>query len=159
MNVRFALWTPLLLIACSGGGPDGGDNCIPGADPSLEIGLGVGGFSSIEDGEFPLVHGPQGGFHLEIGLLATQLDTSDLVVGHLEGLIEGERYAQSDPWLDFRCDETHGGLVSWGSLLIYEATPEFLDGKLTTVTATVTDVQGTEVSVTQAFTIRDEPVR
>jgi hypothetical protein len=157
MNVRFPLCALPSLVACSGGAPGGGDRCTPGGEPSLEIGLGVAGFTALEDGEFPLVHGPQGGYHLEIGLLATHLDTSDLVVGHLEGLIEGELYAQSDPWLDFRCDETHDGLVSWGSLLIYDATPEFLDGKLTTVTATVTDVAGTEVSVTSTFTIRDEP--
>jgi hypothetical protein len=155
MNVRLSV-VLLSLVACSGGGPGGGDDCTPGGEPSLEIGLGVAGYTSLDDGEFPLVHGPQGGFHLEIGLLAKHLDTSDLVVGHLEGVIEGERYAQSDPWLDFRCDETHGGLVSWGTLLIYDATPEFLDGKLTTVTASVTDVQGTEVSVVQSFTIRDE---
>ena len=148
-------WVGLTLLGgCSGGAPTS-EACEPGAEPTLTIGLGVGGFTPIEDGEFPLVHGPQGGFHLEIGLSATHLDTSDLVTGHLEGTIDGVLYASADPWLDFRCDEAQGSLISWGTRLIYDATPEFLDGQVTTVTAEVSDLQGTKVSATQTFTTRD----
>lgn len=147
---------PLLLIACSGGKDDGGP-CAPGPDPTLEIGIGVGGYTAVDNGEFPLVHGPQGGYHLEIGLRATHIDGSDLVTGHLDGLIDGERYATIDPWLDFRCEEAEGALVSWGTRLIYDATPEFLDGKLTDVSAEVTDLAGTTVSASATFTIRDDP--
>jgi hypothetical protein len=146
----------LVLIGCDG--KDRGPACLPGDDPTLTIGLGLGEYTPIPDGgEFPLVHGPQGGYHLEIGLLATHLDASDLVVGHLEGTLDGEPFAAADPWLDFRCDNVHGGLAAYGSRLIYEATPEFLDGKVTEVYAEVTDQRGATVSTTATFTIRDDP--
>ncbi|MEQ1502426.1 MAG: hypothetical protein ABMB14_09350 [Myxococcota bacterium] len=152
----------LAVLACDGAG----DPCAPspskGDGPTLEIGLGVGGFTPIGDGTFPLVHGPQGGFHLEIGLLATGLDTGDpaggdLVTGALSGVIDGQTYAETAPWLEFVCDEAAGGLVSYGTRLIYDATPEFLDGKVTEVHASVSDLRGVEVAVDATFTIRDDP--
>ena len=91
---------------------------------------------------------------LEIGLAATRIDASDLVTGHLTGTIDGEVYAEVAPWLDFRCEE--GAQVSWGTRLIYDATPSFLDGRETTVTAEVTDASGTTVETTSTFVIRDE---
>lgn len=145
----------LLSLACS---PDGVDPCSPDAAPGLTIGYGVAGYTPIDDGgELPLVHGPQGGYHLEIGLLARGIDTSDLVIGHLEGAIGGETYASEDPWLDFRCDEDAGGLVAWGARLVYASTPEFLDGKETTVVARVDDPTGESVDARATFTIRDDP--
>lgn len=141
-----------VLLACTGSADD--EACLPGPDPTLLIGLGVAGYTPVpEGGEMPLVHGPQGGFHLEIGLSASHLDISDLVTGHLTGTIGDTVYAETDPWLDFRCKGD--ALVSWGTLLIYDATPDFLDGKETTVTASVTDSGGTTVEATSTFVIRD----
>ena len=148
----------LALAACTGAPEIGA--CKKGPDPTLQIGLGVEGYSELQD-EFPLVHGPQGGYHLEIGLLATHIDASDLVTAHIEGTLDGEPYVETDPWLDFRCDEEQGGLISWGTRLIYgappEVTPEMLDGESTEVTVTVTDLSGDKLTASSTFTIRDLP--
>lgn len=151
------LWLAVWAAGCTGGG--GADrDCVPGKDPSLEIGVGLGGYEALADGgEFPLIHGPQGGYHLEIGLLARRIDGDDLISGELTGSIDGVVLARTSPWLDFRCDEDVGGLTSWGTRLIYEETPEFLDGKTTVVTARVTDLEGTTVEATSTFVIRDAP--
>jgi hypothetical protein len=145
----------LFAIPACDRGPEA-NGCEPGDDPQLTIGLGVGGYSPIPDqGEFPLVHGPQGGYHLEIGLEATGIDASQLITGHMEGTIAGEQLAVNDPWLEFLCEG--GVLHSWGTRLIYDSTPEILDGKVTLVEASVTDLQGTLVSTSATYTIRDDP--
>ena len=137
-----------------GSGRDG--EALPPRRPAhARNGLGLDGYSEIpEGGDLPLVHGQQGGFHLEIGLAATHLDASALVTGRLVGTIDGEVYAEVAPWLDFRCED--GMQVSWGTRLIYDATPSFLDGRETEITAEVTDASGTTVETTSAFVIRDE---
>lgn len=149
------VWLGLGMVACSGGG---GPVCEPGNDPTLEIGLGVGGFTPLAPGEpMPLIHGPQGGWHLEIGLRATHLDADDLLTGSLEGFVDGERIATSAPWLDMRCDEVAGGLVSWSTRLIYPTeTSAELDGVTTEVFASVTDLRGITVSTSRTFVIEDE---
>ncbi len=148
------LWLCLGLSGCAG--PQGA-TCGPGGDPTLQIGLGVGTFTPIVAGEMPLIHGPQGGWHLEIGLLATGIDASDLIVGRLQGTVDGEPIAVNAPWLDMRCDEAAGGLISWGTRLIYPTeTAAELDGVQTEVSAEITDNQGITISTTQTFVIRDE---
>lgn len=102
-----------------------------------------------------LVHGPQGGFHVYIGLEATHLDTSDYALGLLEGTIGGEVVARAQPYLDLRCNPATGTQQSWGTLLIYPLQPPELDGQETTITATVTDVAGVEVSATLTTVIED----
>ncbi|MEQ1564265.1 MAG: hypothetical protein ABMA64_01415 [Myxococcota bacterium] len=142
-------------LGCTGGG---GDGCALDAEPTLTLGYGVGGYTPIPDGgEFPLVHGPQGGYHLELGLLATGLDATNLVVGHVEGTLHGEPFASADPWLDFRCDDALGGLVSYGTRLIYDAQPSALDGQPTEVTVEVADPRGGTLTGAAEFTIRDDP--
>jgi hypothetical protein len=130
-----------------------GPRCDP---PTLEIGLGLDGFAPLaEGGAFPLIHGPQGGYHLEIGLRATHLDVSSLVTGRLEGTIDGERLASASPWLDFRCEGE--ALESWGTRLIYESTPAALDGQTTEIVVEVTDVAGNTVGAEGSFVIEDVP--
>jgi hypothetical protein len=145
----------LALVGCPR--PPELDACEPGGDPTLEIGLGIDGFTAVPDGgEMPLVHGPQGGWHLEIGLRATHILADDLVTGSMRGEVGGVELAKIDPWLDLRCDEQAAGLVSWGTRLIYETdTSAELDGLETVVTVTVRDLEGTEVSSTSTFVIRD----
>lgn len=143
------------LWACTG---ESSGPCAPGPDPTLEIGLGLGEYTPIPDGgEFPLIHGPQGGYHLEIGLRATFVDGSDLVSGELVGTIDGVEHARATPWVDLRCDDAGEALTSWGTLLIYDQTPDFLDGKTTVITARLTDLEGTTVEATSTFVIRDAP--
>ena len=126
--------------------------CQPGGDPTLEIGVGIGEYTALpSDDAFPLVHGPQGGYHLEIGLAATHIDASSLLTGHLEGTLDGRPFATLDPWLDFRC--TGDALTSWGTKLIYDAPPDVLDGQQTTLTAEITDLEGATVRATKTVRI------
>lgn len=155
----------LLLAACSG--PDGEDTavdtdpCAPPGAPTLTIGKGYTGFEAIGEGEpFPLIHGPQGGFHLEIGLFSTNLNADDLITGVVTGTIDGEVWAESFPRLDMRCVKGAAlgdGQESYGTLLVAFPgfLPDFLDGKTTTITATVTDLDGVEVSAESSFVIED----
>jgi hypothetical protein len=145
-------------LACVGGEPLPVDPCSAEAEPELVIGYGVGGYAPIDDGGgFPLVHGPQGGFHLEIGLLARGIDAENLVVGHLEGTIGGELLAEADPWFEFTCDPELGGLVSYGTRLVYDSTPDWLDGKVTDVTVELNDPDGGLLDAASTFVIVDDP--
>ena len=143
------------LTSCAGSGP----LCAPGPDPTLEIGLGLDGYTPIpEGGTVPLVHGPQGGWHLEIGLFATHLAADDLVAATLEGSVQGRILAAQDPWVDLRCRADGTGLQSWGTRLIYDTpTSAELDGVTTTVRASVVDLEGTRVSAERDFVIEDRP--
>jgi hypothetical protein len=150
-------WSPALLVLVGCPREPEAEPCSPGGEPTLEIGLGIGAFEPLpEGGDMPLVHGPQGGWHLEIGLLATHLAADDLVTGSMEGTVDGEVLASVDPWIDLRCDPAAGGLTSWGTRLIYETpTSDELDGVETTVTVEVRDLDGTPVRATRSFVIRD----
>jgi hypothetical protein len=153
----------LLLCACagdktgsSGSSPTTGseDPCEPNGDPTLDIGLGLTGYEAAEDGSpFPLIHGPQGGFHLEIGLFATGIAADDLLSGEIHGYIDGDELASAFPRLDLRCVRT--GRESYGTLLVYNSTPDFLDGKTTVIEASVTDSDGTVVTAEASFVIED----
>ena len=151
----------LLLCACAGDDAAGtdpstgeADPCAPSDAPTLAIGLGLTGYEATEDGApFPLIHGPQGGFHLEIGLFATGIAADELVSGEIHGLIDGEEYASAFPRLDLRC--VTDGRESYGTLLVYNSTPDFLDGKTTTIQATVTGTDGATVSTEASFVIED----
>ncbi len=167
MNARWMLLWPL-LIGCGDEGGGGGqqgrhDACAPedGAQ-EIEIGAGTTGFLSLSDGdEIELVHGPQGGYHLEIGLRGRHLDNSDLngdgvpefLAGSLQGYIDGELLANTLPWFDFRCHDK--GQDSFGTLLIYAALPEELHLRQTTIMASVTDVSGNMVESEATFLIVD----
>jgi len=155
---------PLLVTACSGDDPtdpsDTGptttdaDPCEPSDSPTLEVGLGLSGYEALDDGDpFPLIHGPQGGYHLEIGLFGTGLAADALVSGEMHGTIDGKEYASAFPRLDLRC--VGDGRESYGTLLVYESTPDFLDGKTTRITVSVEGTDGTTVSAEGTFLIED----
>lgn len=153
-------WARFLAVAAGAGCGGPADPCAPCAgrrcEPTLEIGLGLERFEPLpEGGEFPLIHGPQGGYHLEIGLRATHLDGSSLVTARLEGTVDGVSLAVAHPWLELACEPM--GLESWGTLLIYASTPDHLDGRETRVAAEVTDVASTRVSAVGTYVIRDSP--
>ena len=135
------------------------DPCEPPGQATLEIGLGLSGYEPLEDGDpFPLIHGPQGGYHLEVGLLATNLAIDGLVNGEIIGRVDGmDPDATSYPRLDLRCVNTHR--ESYGTLLVFPDaqtyTPDFLDGKTVEIEATVTDSDGTVVTTLATFVIED----
>lgn len=151
-------------VSCSGGSPPtpqptGTPGPAPCTDEAteLEIGEGLDGYVPIEaGGPLQLVYGPQGGYHLEIGLSARGLDTSELALGSLTGSIDGVVLATSAPRLDFRCNPATDALESWGTLLVYDAEPSALAGATTEIVASVQDASGLRLEAIQSFTIFDE---
>ena len=145
---------PLLLVGCGAGDPQG--DCALSDDPTLEIGAGATTFETLQDGDpIELVHGPQGGYHLEIALRGFGIDGSDLVAGSMSGTIGGQGLASSKPWLDFRCNAETGTLDALGTNLIYDAQPADLDGQTTEVLISITDASGTVVEDTATLLIED----
>ena len=100
------------------------------------------------------MHGPQGGFHIEVGLRATHLDASEFLPSEMLVFIAGEERARARPWLDFTCTER--GLEAFGTLLIFEdARPEDLDGQVVDIDASVTDVSGLTLRASKTLVITD----
>ena len=133
------------------------DPCLPGDDPTLEVGHGELGFESLGDGttESELVHGPQGGYHSNIAIAATGLDPSHHWTVELEGWIGNERLGHTFPIAKMRCNRAAGTLQAWSLLLIWQAEPEELHGRSTDITVTTKDSSGTSISAEQSLTIWD----
>jgi hypothetical protein len=136
------------------------DPCEPPGEATLTVGLGMTGYEDLPEGSpFPLIHGPQGGFHLEVGLKATNVvqDSGDFLRGELIGRVEAlDLEAAAYPYLDMRCVRTHR--ESYGTLLVLsegEVRPEELDGQTVVIEATLTDHDGTVVTTSRSFVIED----
>jgi hypothetical protein len=151
----------MLALACAQGAKDSAtaeiDPCEVGAPPSLSIGTGEFSFEELDaiDPELELVHGPQGGFHVVIGLSAQHLDASAKLVAEMTGTVNGLELARTSPYLTFRCNGAAGAQQSWGSLLIFDAMPEDLDDQQVEVAVQLTDQSGQTVSASTAARICD----
>lgn len=148
-------------MGCGAEEPAETEDCPLDAPASLEIGVGNASWVSIDDagGEATLVHGPQGGYHLELGLRAEGLDVSDLASAVVRGSVGGVELAASNTWVQFRCNPATQTADAWNVRLIYEAQPQDLDGRSTEVTATVLDVAGNGFEAAATLTIVDPLVR
>lgn len=133
-----------MVLALAGCG-----DCRRTGAPYLEVGTGETEFVGLdsETPEWPLVHGPQGGWHVLVGLSALGLDATEVVTGDLVGLISGEKVAENrGAWLTFRCSEETGFLESYNTFLIFDVDDhcplhqEWLD-----VRAELTDTRGESV--------------
>jgi hypothetical protein len=113
----------LLLAACPGSDDD---PCKPGADPTFLLGDGRDAFTDVEDGAtVDLVHGPQGGTHLELGVAGTFLPGSKRTgVAWLRavatGTVLGDEVAASNLSLGMRCDPPQGRVESWTNTLVLD---------------------------------------
>ncbi|MBX2799631.1 MAG: hypothetical protein KTR31_18280 [Myxococcales bacterium] len=127
--------------------------------PTLQIGHGLGQFAHIPNrGDMTLVHGPQGGRHLELGLLATFLSADELVSGTISASLTGtvKQTERVERWMDFRCDPVAEGLVSVGNRLILDDdTKGVFDGTVADITVTVRDLDGVLVSASKLVDVRD----
>ena len=145
-------------MGCGSAGP-GPDNeaCERDTAPSLELGAAADAFEPVEPGTaVELVHGSQGGYHIELAFRATGLDPSDLAAGTLEGWVDGSLMATSSPWLQFRCNPATGTYDAWPTILVYDAEePQSLDGVTTEVEALVVDASGAEFTASLTLTIDD----
>lgn len=132
-------WLAILLF---GGACGAADPCAA-EESSLELGAGEEAFAAVEDGDHALlVHGPQGGYHLDVALAATGLVEVDRVEVLLVGTLDGVERARTPAVPTFRCDAPTGRWLAWGMRLVYDAQPEELDERDTVVRATLAGPDG-----------------
>ncbi len=134
------------------------DPCTPGAHPTLRVGFGGLEYQDLDpsgDDLAELIHGPQGGYHINMALAATGLDSSTPWAIELEGTIDGQPIGDTRPLATMRCNRAEDELQAWGLLLIWDAVPADLHDRMTEVTATVVDSAGTSLSATGTVRIWD----
>lgn len=159
------LWSlPILSLfsACAASAGDdtgpAGDPCEEGADPTLQIGKGELGFESLEDDPMAeLIHGPQGGYHVNLALHATYLNPGGQITLALDGFIDGENVADNSRYVQMRCNSAVPALQASGIYLIFDdgLEPEDLDGQTVQVEVSATDRKGSTVSDEATLTIFD----
>lgn len=154
---------PLLLVAVVAGCaapqplPSG---CLPGeGEPELVVGKGLDEYVDIDEGgrSSELVHGPQGGFHIDLALQARHLDSSDAWSATLVGWLDEQVAATARPYLWATCDEQADALRTWGVRLIWNAVPEELDDRLVDVDVEVTDPAGTTLTARVEDLLIEDP--
>jgi hypothetical protein len=173
MRLIVSVATCALWIGCAGktasedgegpaeGTDDSGDPtdpCQAGDAPALRLGHGELEYMDIDPSEevlAELIHGPQGGFHINMGLAATGLDPSYPWAVDLQGTIDGALVGQTRPLATMRCNRADDELQAWGLLLIYDAQPEELHDRVTDIVATVIDSAGTGITATGTVRIWD----
>jgi hypothetical protein len=159
---------PMLLLACAEEKSSGADTavaetpaatdpCSAGDNPTLVVGQGELGFEAIEAAgeQAELIHGPQGGYHTNIGISATGLDASHHWTVELEGWIGSELVGHTFPIAKLRCNRAEGALQAWSLLLIWTAEPEDVHGQMADIIVTTKDSIGTPISAEQSLLIWD----
>lgn len=134
------------------------DPCEPGDAPSIRLGHGELEYIDLEpDGstQVELIHGPQGGFHVNMALSATQLDTTTPWTVSLTGTIDGTQMGDTRPLATMRCNRNVDALRAWSLLLIWDAQPEELHGRTADIDAHIIDSAGTEMSTSATIEIWD----
>ncbi|MDP6931824.1 MAG: hypothetical protein QGG40_02865 [Myxococcota bacterium] len=149
------LFGSVVLTGC--GPAEEADPCVSGDEPTLEVGKGELEYQDMgaEDGTAELIHGPQGGYHLNIALQGSFLDASAPLEAELTGWIDGEEVGHTLPYATMRCNQAAGALQAWGLLLIWDAEPEALHEKTTTVEVELTDASGETISASSDVVIWD----
>lgn len=146
-----------LLLSCTvqDGTPR---QCTDDLAPVLHIGTGEDEFIPLtgDPPDIELVHGPQGGYHLVMAFQTKNLDSVHFITARMRGLVDGEVLAETERWQDFDCNRKTNLLEASNAYLIYDALPEELVGKLTTIEATLTDIDGLTASTTIVLRIVDE---
>lgn len=158
-KVRSLLALPWLL-ACTEPVDDTAmtDPCAPGETPGLTIGKGELAFESLEgDPETELIHGPQGGYHVNLAFEAIHLDPSAQWTFEMTGRFDGEPWAENSRYVTMRCNPSVPALQAWGVFLIAEDEfePEDLHGRHSTVEVSATDGTGATVSAETEIDIFD----
>ncbi len=87
-----------LLCACTASegdtGTTGDDACAAGDAPTLTLGKGELEYTSLDDSAAELIHGPQGGYHINIALQAT--DLAAVSVSSVSSLSPTQSQSQSE---------------------------------------------------------------
>ena len=103
----------------------------------------------------PNLHIAIGGYHINIALQTTHLDSSTPLETLLTGTVNGEVLAETQPYATLRCNRQINAQQTWGLLLIWDAEPEDLHEQVATVEATITDAADLTLSASAEFTIFD----
>lgn len=153
----------LLTIACSAGLDDTAeyqDPCIAGTRPVLDLGIGELNYNSLEQvsEQAELIHGPQGGYHINVALQAKRLDPSTPWLARLTGSFDGAPLGTTQPYVTMRCNTAAEALQAWGLLLIWDegTLPVDIVGRQADIQVELTDSAGTEMSATGQVTIIDD---
>jgi hypothetical protein len=126
----------------------------------LEIGKGSDGFHAIDEGgrTLTLVHGAQGGFHVDLALQARAMDASEPWEGTLVGTVEGETRGEEHPYLDMRCNGPENALQVWGVRLVWDVEdPAEMDDVLVDIEVSVLDAAGTEAATRVEDVMVEDP--
>ncbi len=134
---------------------DGLDPCAIGPEPGVIIGHGAGTFMPIDSGPAELVHGPQGGVHILVGIRAWQLDASDVAIARMTGTIDGELLGASSPYADLVCTGDGTAQQALALPLIWDVNGDALHMRTATITLELTDIAGTVVSTSADAIIID----
>lgn len=148
--------TLLALAACTDGAPEI-DPCEVGGEPWLELATGEIAVEPLTDEPLELIHGPQGGYHVILAVEAGHFDASTWVYSVLEGHVDGELVAHTEPFVTLRCNADAGAQQGWNLFLILEegVEPEAVHGATMQVTAELIDQQDNTASATATVDVWD----
>jgi hypothetical protein len=143
--------------ATFGPGDDGPrpELCPPGVRPSLEVGLGHGEFFPLDSADAVLIAGPQGGFHISLGLHASGLDVADWGTVHLHAELDGQVVADHDAIAVFNCLDTMDPPIAealWVNI-VFDALPADLLGQQLAIDVDVEDYTGVTVGQSIMVTV------
>ncbi len=147
-------------LAAAGCAPEPA-GCDPdGGEPRVVIGKGLDSYRDLDEDDrtLELVHGPQGGYHVDLAVRAWHLDSTQELEGSLVGSLGGDVRAESYPYVYLRCNGAEGALDAWGLRLIWDAEPLDLDGQLVTVEVELTDAGGRTASANGPDVLIEDPL-
>lgn len=136
----------------SSGGPVicGGDRPGP-----LELGHGYKSFRPLREGPAELIHGPQGGVHITLGVRCPGLDVSQFGDVQLVGTVNGQVVADHPQGAVLKCNEALDVAEGIWLSMIFEVGPEALHGQMIDLEVTLTDDVGHTVSAQGQTSIYD----
>ena len=148
------LLTVALVVGCGGATPsdEPPPACFPDRAPALEIGDGEVGF--VPATEVELVHGPQGGEHITLGLKLTGFEATAPLSASVEGRVDGERMGSVQVALTTECSLEHEALIAAGVRLIWDSTAEVANRDVE-VLARVTNGDGETLEATTTLFVAE----
>ena len=152
----------IFALALMLGGTACRTDCSPNAPGRVDIGTGETGFIPLDptDPTFELVHGPQGGWHVLIGLDAAGLNATDIVVAQIVGSFGDDVVAKNESaWLGFVCNSETETLQVSNTFLIFDDkrfdSPCPLHDQMLTVEVTLPDSDGNDIVGTTTARVDD----
>lgn len=146
----------LTLLACTAPTAEL-DPCEAGGDPWLELATGEIAVEPLPDGPLELIHGPQGGYHVILAVNAGHFDTSTWAYSVLEGTVDGQLVAHTEPFVTLRCNADAGAQQGWNLFLILEegVEPDVVHNATMDVWASLTDPLDNTATATATITVTD----